>query len=117
MAATLGFACSTCGRPLGARRARQGVRRHPGCRPAAASPSLDELRSALSLTTATLARWRERALRGDDETRRLCALAANEAQRLLRDLEQLPAPPAVAKLSALRGEVPAADSTPEENVR
>lgn len=114
MHALPGFACSVCGRPLGARRVRQGVRLHPGCRRPTDAPALEELGRALATTTATLERWRARALAGDAETRRLFALAAQEAQRLLHDLERLRHPPAVTKLPNAGRDAPAAESLPQE---
>lgn len=84
MRATGGFACATCGKPLGARRVRQGLSAHPACRRALPR---EEVERALGLAQAALARLHGEG--SDDELRRLCADAAAQAAALIDDLKRL----------------------------
>lgn len=78
------FRCSICGKPLGARRARQGVTAHPGCRRALPPAEVDR---ALGLAQATLARLTTD--HADAELRTLVRQAAAQAAALIGDLQQL----------------------------
>lgn len=78
------YACDVCGKPLGARRVRQGIRSHSGCR---RSLRPAELQSALGLAAGALARLPERT--DDPELRELFARAAEQARALLGDLQRL----------------------------
>jgi hypothetical protein len=66
------------------------------------------------MTTRTLERWHDRALAGDDETRRLFALAAAEAKRLSRDLERLRTVTAASGRSTSRLSLPEVAPKPQE---
>lgn len=78
------YACEVCGKALGARRVRQGIRRHPGCR---RSLRPADVQSALGLAQGTLARLPERA--ADPELRELFERAAAQARALVDDLQRL----------------------------
>jgi hypothetical protein len=79
-----GFACEICGKPLGARRVRQGIRSHSGCR---RSLRPADVQAALGLAQGALARLPERA--GDPELRALFESAATQARALIDDLQRL----------------------------
>jgi len=78
------FACEICGKPLGARRVRQGITRHAGCRH---SLKPEEVQSALGLAKGALARLPGRA--ADPELRELFEQAAVQARALVDDLQRL----------------------------
>jgi len=78
------FACEVCGKPLGARRVRQGITRHSGCR---RSLRPEEVQSALGLARGTLAQLP--ASVADPELRELFAQAAAQARALVDDLQRL----------------------------
>jgi hypothetical protein len=78
------FACEVCGKPLGARRVRQGITRHAGCR---RSLRPEEVQSALGLARGALAKLPGRA--ADPELRELFAQAAEQARALVDDLQRL----------------------------
>ena len=78
------FACEICGKPLGARRVRQGIRSHSGCRK---SLRPADVQAALGLAQGALDRLPERA--GDPELRALFESAAAQARALIGDLQRL----------------------------
>jgi len=77
------FACEICGKPLGARRVRQGITRHAGCRH---SLKPEEVQSALGLAKGALARLPGRA--ADPELRELFEQAVAQARALVDDLQR-----------------------------
>ncbi|MSR45995.1 MAG: hypothetical protein EXS13_02840 [Planctomycetes bacterium] len=88
MHAAARFECTLCGNPLGARRVRQGVTTHPGCRRALAPT---EVERALAVAQATLERLSVPgvAVDADAELGRLLKLATRQAAELIGDLKQL----------------------------
>lgn len=78
------FACEVCGKPLGARRVRQGITCHAGCR---RSLRPEAVEAALGLAQGALARLPGRA--ADPELRELFERAAAQARALVDDLQRL----------------------------
>lgn len=111
MRAAARFDCSVCGKPLGYRRARQGLTSHPACRH---SLPPAEVAAALGLAEATLARLQEPLLVGDPELDRLLRLATRQAAELIGDLHQLRSYVGGGSTAASAAPVPADPGRPTE---
>lgn len=74
--------CQRCGKPLGWRRAAQGIRIHPACKHSLAA---DDVEGAIEKARAVLARTEDE----DEELSPLFQRAHDEARRLLSNLREL----------------------------